>query len=152
DADRTLVTPRAVISQSPPRRVRTKRSRTPAYILVALLAVAAIVAGVLGLSGSKGHKGASGSSGGGGGDASVTLSGVGDYTTSSHQDTHGDTAGLATDGNPSTSWMTQRYATPEFGGLLPGLGLVVDAGSRVKLSTLTVASSTPGFTAQILAG
>jgi putative peptidoglycan lipid II flippase len=48
--------------------------------------------------------------------------------------------------------MTQRYATAEFGGLLPGLGLVLDAGKPVKLGTLTVTSSTPGFTARILAG
>ena len=152
DAERTLITPRATISESPPRRVRTRRSRTPAYIIVGLLAVAAIVAGVLGLSGSKGHKGTSGGAGNGGGTAGVTLSGVGDYTTSSHQDTHGDTAASATDGNRSTYWMTQRYATPNFGGLLPGLGLVLDAGSPVKLGALTVSSSTPGFTAKILSG
>ncbi|HEY2371667.1 MAG TPA: protein kinase [Gaiellaceae bacterium] len=153
DVDRTLITRRAVISESPRRRVHARRSRTPVYILLVLLAVAAIVAGVLELSGSKGHNGTSGSDGGGGGSAStVTLSGVGDYTTSSHRDTHGDTAASATDGNPSTYWMTQRYATPEFGGLLPGLGLVVDAGTPVKLDALTVTSSTPGFTASILAG
>jgi len=152
EAERTLITPRTVIGESPPRRIRTRRSRTPVYVIVALLAVAAIVAGALELSGgSKGHKGATGNAGGGGG-APVSLSGVGDYTTSSHQDTHGDTAASATDGNPSTYWMTQRYATPEFGGLLPGLGLVLDAGRSVKLGTLTVTSSTPGFTAKILAG
>src|SRR5262249_3041379 len=64
DTDRTLVRPRAVISESPRRHVRAQRSRTPAYILVALLAVAAIVAGaIFGIGGSKGHKGTSGSSG-----------------------------------------------------------------------------------------
>jgi serine/threonine protein kinase len=152
ETDRTLITPRPVPTETAPRRSRTRRSRTPAYVLVALLAVAAIVAGVLGLSGSKDQQGTSGSGGRGSGAAGVTLSGVGDYTTSSHQDTHGDTAANATDGNQSTYWMTQRYATPEFGGLLPGLGLVLDAGSQVKLGTLTVTSSTPGFTAQILAG
>jgi serine/threonine-protein kinase len=155
DDDRTLITPRAVISETPPRRVHARRSRTPAYVLVALIAliaVAAIVTGIIALGGSKGHKGRSGAAGGGGGDAPVTLSGVGDYTTSSHQDTHGDTAARATDGNPQTYWMTQRYATPAFGGLLPGLGLVLDAGKPVKLEALTVTSSTPGFTANILAG
>jgi len=152
DAERTLITPRAVISESPPRRVRARRSRTPAYILVALLAVAAIVGGILGLGGSKGHKGTIGTGGTGGGGVPVTLSGVGDYTTSGHPDSHADTAASATDGNPSTYWMTQRYATPAFGGLLPGLGLVLDAGKQVKLGTLTVTSSTPGFTARILAG
>jgi serine/threonine-protein kinase len=154
ESERTLITPSPVIKESAPRRIRTRRSRAPAYVLVALIAVAAIVAGVLGLGGSKGHKGASGGGGGGGGssDAPVALNGVGDYTTSGHPDSHAGTASSATDGNPSTYWMTQRYATAEFGGLLPGLGLVLDAGKPVKLGTLTVTSSTPGFTARILAG
>jgi serine/threonine-protein kinase len=154
ESERTLITPSPVIKESAPRRIRTRRSRAPAYVLVALIAVAAIVAGVLGLGGSKGHKGASGGGGGGGGssDAPVALNGAGDYTTSGHPDSHAGTASSATDGNPSTYWMTQRYATAEFGGLLPGLGLVLDAGKPVKLGTLTVTSSTPGFTARILAG
>jgi len=35
---------------------------------------------------------------------------------------------------------------------MPGLGLVLDAGRPVKLGALTVTSSTPGYTAKILAG
>jgi hypothetical protein len=35
---------------------------------------------------------------------------------------------------------------------LTGLGLVVDAGSSVKLAKLTVTTPTPGFTAEIQAG
>jgi len=36
--------------------------------------------------------------------------------------------------------------------LKPGLGLVLDAGRPAKLASVTVTSSTPGFTAEILAG
>jgi serine/threonine-protein kinase len=153
DADRTLITPRAVISESPPRRVRSQRSRTPAYILVALIAVAAIVAGVLGLGGSKGDKKPTGGSSGGGGSASnVTLHGVGDYDPQGTGSEHSSSAPLATDGDPSSAWYTEHYASAAFGGLKDGLGLVVNAGRAVKLGTLTVTTSTPGFTAKILAG
>jgi hypothetical protein len=45
--------------------------------------------------------------------------------------------------------MTQTYGDQQFGGLLTGLGLVVDAGSAVKLYHVTVMTPTPGFTALI---
>jgi hypothetical protein len=48
--------------------------------------------------------------------------------------------------------MTQTYGDQAFGGLLTGLGLVVDAGSSVKLAQLTVETPTPGFTAEIQSG
>ncbi|HEY2074180.1 MAG TPA: hypothetical protein VGG88_11450, partial [Gaiellaceae bacterium] len=67
-------------------------------------------------------------------------------------DSHANTASAATDGNPGTSWYTQIYATPSFGNLKPGLGLVVDAGRSTKLAALTVQTPTPGFVAQIQAG
>jgi len=67
-------------------------------------------------------------------------------------DTHADTADRATDSDPNTFWYTQTYNTPDFGGLLPqGLGLVLRAGSSVKLAQLTV-TSTSGFVAHIGAG
>ncbi len=61
-------------------------------------------------------------------------------------------AGLATDGNPLTFWDTETYATPAFGGLKDGVGLVLDAGSAVALHALKVSTDTPGFTAVIRAG
>jgi hypothetical protein len=49
--------------------------------------------------------------------------------------------------------MTQTYGDQAFGGLLPGgLGLVLDAGSPVKLSQVKVTTPTPGFTAEIRSG
>jgi len=46
----------------------------------------------------------------------------------------------------------QHYFSEAFGGLKPGLGLVIDAGRAVKLGSLTVRTPTPGFTAQVQAG
>jgi hypothetical protein len=108
---------------------------------------------VLGLGGSKGDKKPTGGSSGGGGSASnVTLHGVGDYDPQGTGSEHSSSAPLATDGDPSSAWYTEHYASAAFGGLKDGLGLVVNAGRAVKLGKLTVTTSTPGFTAKILAG
>jgi eukaryotic-like serine/threonine-protein kinase len=153
EAERTLITHSPVIRESAPRRVRTRRSRTPLYVLFALVAAAAIIAGVLGLSGSKGDKPSSGGSGSGGiVTQNVTLHGVGDYDPQGTGSEHSSSAPLATDGDPGTAWYTEHYASAAFGGLKDGLGLVVNAGRAVKLGKLTVSTSTPGFTAKILAG
>jgi serine/threonine-protein kinase len=153
DDARTVVARRTVVDESRPTRLRTRRRRTPVFILVAtLLAVAAIVIGILGLGGAKGKEHASGGSGGGTGTAAVTLRGVGDYDPQGNGGEHSASASLATDGDPSTAWYTETYASPAFGGLKSGLGLVLDAGRPVRLGALTVSTSTPGFTAQILAG
>jgi serine/threonine-protein kinase len=152
ETERTLITPSPVIRESAPRRVRARRSRAPLYILIVLVAVAAIVGGVLGLGGSKGGKPSASTSGGGSTTPNVTLHGVGDYDPQGTGSEHSSSAPLATDGDPSTAWYTEHYASTAFGGLKDGLGLVVNAGRPVRLGKLTVSSSTPGFTARILAG
>jgi hypothetical protein len=52
-----------------------------------------------------------------------------------------DLARLAIDGNPATAWHTDWYATPRFGNLYPGTGLLVDMGRPV---TVTAAAITLG--------
>jgi serine/threonine-protein kinase len=156
DSALTLITPRPPThapapARARPRRPARSRRRPLAYVLLALLVAGAAFAAVLLLGGSSRHHGGSG--GGGSPGSAVQLHGVGDYVPSGNPDTHADTAGYATDGDPNTSWITQTYGTPEFGGLLTqGLGLVLDAGSSVKLARLSVATSTPGFVAHIAAG
>jgi len=60
-------------------------------------------------------------------------------------------AGNATDGNPSTYWSTERYFdAPSLNKA--GVGLVLDAGEPVKLRSLSLTTSTPGFTAVIRSG
>jgi eukaryotic-like serine/threonine-protein kinase len=147
--DRTLVVRSPVLRESRPHRVRARRRRWPLYGLVLLVAAAAIAAGVLGLSGSKKDAGNPAAGDGGGGPVALRATGNFDPQGS---DTHADTAPNATDGNAGTYWYTQTYATADFGGLMPGLGLVLDAGQKVKLTRITVTTSTPGFTAEVLAG
>jgi hypothetical protein len=58
--------------------------------------------------------------------------------------------GLATDGNQETAWSTEQYYDRTLNK--PGVGLVLDAGSAVKASSLTITSTTPGYQAIIRSG
>ena len=136
--------------ESAPHRARPAQrgSRWPLYVFLLLVAAAAIAAGVFLLGGSK-SKGSGTSSGSGATGAAVTLSGARAYDPSGDNSEHDSAAPNATDGNTSTYWDTEHYRS----GLgKPGVGLVLDAGSPTALSSLTVQSTTPGFTAEILAG
>ena len=48
-------------------------------------------------------------------------------------------APLAVSGNPATPWFSQWYATPEFGALKTGTGLLLDMGRTVTVSSVRVA-------------
>ena len=157
DAALTLVTPPARAPARAPARPRGRRRRrrsTVLYLLLALVVAGVAFAAVFVLGGSSHH--GSGSSGGGSPGSTVQLQGVGDYyfdAEPGHPDTHANTAPMATDDSLATSWSTQTYGNPTFGGYMSGLGLVLDAGSSVTLKHVTVESpTTPGFTAQIEVG
>jgi serine/threonine-protein kinase len=155
DAALTLVTPpaRPPAREKAPARRRRRRS-TVLYVLLALVVAGAAFAAVFLIGGADHHTGGSGGGSGGSTGAPVRLQGIGDYFSDpTHPDSHADTAPLATDGSLSTSWMTQTYGDPAFGGLLTGLGLVLEAGSSTTLKQVTVQSpTTPGFRAQIEVG
>jgi hypothetical protein len=53
------------------------------------------------------------------------------------------------DGNPATSWSTDRYFGPNFAGLRHGLGLAINLAGRDKLHQLSVLSPTQGWSAQV---
>ena len=130
---------------------RTARAATRLPLVAALLALvaAATVVVVLVLSGrQESRHNASGPSGA----ATVTLRGIAGYDPAGTDGEHDADAPKATDGKLATFWQTETYATPDFGNLKSGVGLVLDAGSSVKLGALTVATNTPGYTARILAG
>ena len=57
-------------------------------------------------------------------------------------------ASLAVDGNRSTFWRTERYSR----FFKTGVGLVLDAGRRVRVRQVVVDSSTPGVRAEIRIG
>ena len=49
--------------------------------------------------------------------------------------------------DPATGWATQWYATPGFGGLKQGTGLLLDLGRTVTVTTVTLALGSPPGTA-----
>ena len=58
----------------------------------------------------------------------------------------------AIDGNPSTVWKTDRYTRAEFGGKKPGMGILIDLGSPVKVVSVQLALTTPGATGELRTG
>ena len=50
----------------------------------------------------------------------------------------------AYDGDATTAWTTDGYSSPAFGGLKPGVGLLVDLGAPARLSSVQVGLVTPG--------
>jgi eukaryotic-like serine/threonine-protein kinase len=135
-----------------PRRAGRRRPVAIGILLVA--AVAAIVAGSLAFR--SGGTSGPGGPGSGGEVASPGATGgvraVTSYDPQGNGEEHSASAANATDGNPATYWYTETYKTRSFGGLKKGVGLVLDAGGPVALSSLTVSTKTPGFQATVLAG
>ncbi len=65
---------------------------------------------------------------------------------------HPEEAALAIDGDPSTAWYTQHYATSSFGGLRSGSGLVLDLGTAVDVKRLAIQLAVSGTTVAVYAG
>ena len=153
DVERTVVTRAAPAAAQTTHVLPRERRRTTRVVVLAVLAAVAIAAAAAVLVLTAGHGGSPGGSGGGGSGA-VTLRGITGYDPqgTGAPGEHDAAAPLATDGRQATFWATETYDSPEFGGLKSGVGLVLDAGSAVKLGGVTVTTDTPGFTARILAG
>ena len=151
--DATAIRRRPVVRESRPRPRRARRRAGPLLLLlVGLALLAAVVAATLIFRSSD-----DGTPGGGReGPTSarpIALRGVGTYDPPPGDGAEHDTeVRLATDGDLSTAWRTDRYRYPNGELGKDGVGLVVDAGRDVEASTLTVSSETPGFTAEIRAG
>jgi eukaryotic-like serine/threonine-protein kinase len=148
-ATRTVATPPP--PARPDRRQPRRRAGGP-RLLVLLLGIAGVIAaGLIALEATRddGVTGLlDGPGGGGGGETRVQLEAVADFDPQGdNREEHPEAVPAATDGNRETFWTTETYNTFE----KDGVGIVLDAGSPVKLSRLTVVTDTPGFTAMILA-
>jgi serine/threonine-protein kinase len=144
DEGATLIVPHAA---RPKRPKRPRRPRRPPVIplLLSALAVAGLALGALlllrdsdGVGIVPGNEPQS---------APVRLSGIGAYDPEGGDGEHDAEAPNATDRDPSTYWTTEQYRDFRKGGV----GLVLDAGSPVALSRLTITSDDPGFEARIRA-
>ncbi|MDQ3958413.1 MAG: protein kinase [Actinomycetota bacterium] len=89
---------------------------------------------------------------GGGGAAAVTVRGVESFDPDGDGEEHGEEAPLVVDGDPGTAWTSETYSDPlELLGK-EGIGLVLDLGDAAAISSVRVATSTPGMSLEIRAG
>jgi hypothetical protein len=130
----------AIVPALQRRRRHKKVSAWPVLLgLAGLLGIAAIVTGFLTLSGDEGGADTGG--------VPIAMSGVQAYDPFGSGGEHDSDAPKATDGNLATYWPTEDYRSFQ----KEGVGLVLDAGDLVDLSSVRVRTDTPGFTAEIRA-
>ncbi len=139
---RVPVASEGVTEASVPRTARGRTSRrTLEYGAIAVLIGVAVLVAALGRARASA------------GTTPVRLHGVTSYEpTGLEAEAFGSTAVKATDGDPTSAWTTRTYLTTGFDGLTTGVGLVLSAPGPVALKSLTITSSTPGFSARIEAG
>jgi hypothetical protein len=61
-------------------------------------------------------------------------------------------AGLTVDGKDTTGWATSDYTRPNFGGLKPGMGILIDLGVPTKVTEVRVLVNKPGSSIELRAG
>src|SRR6202043_685926 len=70
-----------------------------------------------------------------------------------HDTTIGKSPGNVFDGDTSTSWMSQRYTSPNFGLFEKGLGILLDMGKPVSVDHVVVTiPGTGGATLSLRSG
>jgi eukaryotic-like serine/threonine-protein kinase len=150
DSASTFIAPSPVVRQSRVHRERAgRRRRWPLLLLVLLLVAAAAAIAYFALRSPARDNSSQASTPGGATGGAIALSGARAYDPSGDGAEHDAQAPRATDGNEATYWYTEHYRD----GLgKPGVGLVLDARTARKVGSITVHSTTPGFTAEILAG
>jgi eukaryotic-like serine/threonine-protein kinase len=129
------------------RRARPARRRpVPWPVLVSMLVLAPVIGAGLAL-----YFATDGGQVGRGADSPprIQLAGVTSFDPQGDDgQEHNEAVSRATDRNPGTYWPTQTYRSFD----KDGVGLVLDAGRDVSPESITVQTSTPGFTARIRAG
>ena len=148
DEQATMISRRPVASKRDrrPRRKRRLGVLWPVVAALAVLAVAALAAlGALALRDDDDDPQAAPTQ-------RIDLTGIGAYDPPPGDNSeHDDEAGLATDGDQSTFWPTERYDSG-LTSIKEGVGLVLDARRTVEPRTMTVTTDTPGFTLEIRTG
>jgi hypothetical protein len=151
DTDATMIRRSPVVRRSRARRVQARSRPRLAPLLLVLLAVLALAAAATALVLTNGDPNEATGGGGRAQDQPVQLAGVASYDPfGDDQSEHPELVAEATDGDQSTYWTTSTYQS--FTQTKEGVGLVVDAGERAELASVTVVTDTPGFTAEIRAG
>jgi tRNA A-37 threonylcarbamoyl transferase component Bud32 len=144
--------PQVVRDPTPPAGVpvvprQPAPSRAPAVVVAVLVVVAALVVALVARDGDDPVTGGGGTSEDGG---AIQIASVRSFDPEGRDGEENEPrAPLATDGNPATAWSTDRYNTREFGGLKPGVGLVLQLASAADLARLAVSSDTSDWAASV---
>lgn len=83
------------------------------------------------------------------GSAPVTLVGARSFDPLGDGEENEGRVALIMDGSPDTTWSTDRYNTRAFGGLKPGVGLVLELDGVTELASLRVTSGTSGWAGSV---
>jgi hypothetical protein len=136
------------------RRPPTIRSWILVPMILLVLAAAAIATGLLEIGGPLGVRpGQQGGAPETAEDAKVPVTDVRDFDPQgADRSEHPDQTQLATDGDSSTAWGTDHYATADFGGLKDGLGLWIGFGEDRKVDRVVIRSPLSGWTFQLRPG
>ena len=132
-----------------PPPIQRSRRRFPLPVLIGLIAVgvAALLVALIIAGGGTDSLTGNGEGGGGSGGSGdrIRLAALSDFDPDGDDSEHPEVVPAASDGDATTYWTTETYSSFD----KPGVGIVLDAGSDVELSELTVTSDTPGYTAVI---
>ena len=129
----------------------------PAAVIVGI-AVALVVLGLVLRSADVapsilGGGGGGNGTGGGGEPVPVTIVGARSFDPQGRPPVESeDQVGNVRDGNPDTTWRTDRYNTREFGGLKDGVGVILDLGADVDVRRVKVSSPTSGWNGTVYVG
>ena len=150
--------PAVVRDPTPPAGVvgsfgQTERSWiVPATLIVAVAAVLVVLAVVLAQAdvGPLGGGRGGGSATDDGEDTPVTGFGVRSFDPQGQDKLEKEErAPLAADANPATTWSTDRYNNRQFGGLKPGVGLILELQDVEELRHVRVSSTSSGWSADV---
>jgi hypothetical protein len=149
--------PMVVREDTPPRGVpqtfaQSQRSWLVPTVLIVVVAVTLGIVGMIFARSDAGHRllGDTPGLGSGSGGAAVAISSVTSFDPTADGVEHEDEVGNLVDGDVSTTWRTERYAGPDFGGLKPGVGFVLALDAPVKLGKLELLGTSKGFDAEVV--
>jgi serine/threonine-protein kinase len=154
------VVPESVVAEpvgpQPVASEPAQRRRVPAWLIAAgAAAVCFAAAGIVAWTQSGGPSTPSAHAAGNGKTATLTpvhVASAQPFAEAGGSSDHPEEAPLAIDGNASTAWYTQHYATSSFGSLRSGSGLLLDLGTAVAVKRLVVQLAVAGTAVAVHAG
>ncbi len=75
----------------------------------------------------------------------ASIIGITDFDPYGDLSEHPERISLINDGDPTRGWRTERYNSPDFGGLKDGVGLIVELNEPTSLQSVTIRSARRGW-------